>query len=566
MPLLQRGHADPYGFMVFALNPYLPVDAGYTGFLDLIAGQVAASITRARAFEFERVRTADLAELDRAKTAFFSNISHELRTPLTLLLGPATDALADEDNPLPTAQQARVEVMHRNAARLLKLVNVLLDFSRLEEGQAEPKFEALDLARFTADVASMFSSAVGQAGLMFTVDCPPLDEPVFVDPDMWTKIVSNLLSNALKATFAGGIKIELAARDGQAVLDVSDTGIGIEPKELDHLFERFHRVTGARSRSHEGSGIGLALTAELVNLHGGTIVAESIPGQGTRFSVRVPLGMAHLPAEQVALTPTGGATNIFRETEGFLAESSRWLDYEARSRTADPTPAFPAPTDVTDDQLRILVVDDNLDMREYIVGLLADHYRVETAPDGVVALKMVRASPPDLVLTDVMIPGLDGFGLLAAMRSDATTMHVPIVMLSARAGDEATIEGLEAGADDYLTKPFTGRELLARIRSNLELDRVRRLVTELEGKQALLDQAQRMAHVGSWEFDLKSQKMTGSDEFFRQIQLDPNELLRRGIARVIRQVHPDDVDQINSAMKAATEGEVINFEVRVAGP
>jgi len=504
-----------------------------------------------------------LAELDRAKTAFFTNISHELRTPLTLLLGPATDALADRDSPLPATQRARVEVMHRNAARLLKLVNVLLDFSRLEEGQAEPKFEALDLARFTADVASMFSSAVELAGLTFTVDCPPLDEPVYVDPDMWTKIVSNLLSNALKATFVGGITIRLSARDGKAVLDVTDTGIGIEPKELDRLFERFHRVTGAHSRSHEGSGIGLALTAELVDLHRGTIVAESVPSRGTRFSVRVPLGMAHLPAEQILLAPTGGATSIFRETEGFLAESSRWLDYEARSRTTGTTPPLPTPTDAIEDRLRVLVVDDNLDMREYIVGLLADHYSVETAPDGVVALEMARASPPDLVLTDVMLPGLDGFGLLAAMRSDSATMHVPVVMLSARAGDEATIEGLEAGADDYLTKPFTGRELLARIRSNLELDRVRRLVSELEAQRGLLDQAQRMAHVGSWEFDLNSGTISGSDEFFRQIQLGADELRHHGIAKLIRRVHPDDVDRINTALRAATEGEVINFEVRV---
>jgi PAS domain S-box-containing protein len=563
VPLLQRGQADPYGFLVFGLNPYLPVDAGYTGFLHLIAGQVAASITRARAFEFERVRTAELAELDRAKTAFFTNISHELRTPLTLLLGPATDALADKDSPLPTKQRARVEVMQRNAARLLKLVNVLLDFSRLEEGQAEPKFEALDLARFTADVASMFSSAVERAGLSFTVDCPPLDEPVYVDPDMWTKIVSNLLSNALKATFGGGIKIGLAASDGEAVLDVSDTGIGIEPKELDRLFERFHRITGARSRSHEGSGIGLALTAELVNLHGGTIVAESVPGLGTRFSVRVPLGMAHLPTERTVPTSSGGAEAVLRETEGFLAESSRWLDYEARSRVTDRTPAFSAPTGTGDDRLRVLVVEDNFDMREYIVGLLADHYTVDTAPNGTVALEMARASPPDLVLTDVMLPDLDGFGLLAAMRSNTGTMHVPIVMLSARAGDEATIEGLEAGADDYLTKPFTGRELLARIRSNLELDRVRRLVGELEEQRALLDQAQRMAHVGSWEFDLTSQTITGSDEFFRQIQLEPQDLRPNGIAKVIRRVHPDDVDWIDAAIKAATAGEVINFEVRV---
>jgi PAS domain S-box-containing protein len=563
IPLLPRGHADPYGFLIFGLNPYLPVDAAYTGFLDLVAGQITSGITRGRAFELERERTVALAELDRAKTAFFTNISHELRTPLTLLLGPAADALADTDGPLPTRQRARVEVIHRNASRLLKLVNVLLDFSRLEEGQADPKFEPIDLARFTADVASMFSSAIERAGVSFTVDCPPLDDLVFVDPDMWTKIVSNLLSNALKATFVGGITIRLGRSDGEAVLEVSDTGIGIEASELGRLFERFHRVTGARSRSHEGSGIGLALTSELVKLHGGTIVAESVPGEGTRFTVRVPLGTEHLPAEQILPNRPSGLPSPDYETEGFLVESSRWLDSEARSRSGNASLTYPTLPDAGVARLKVLVVDDNLDMREYIVGLLADHYRVDTAPDGLVALEMARSSPPDLVLTDVMVPGLDGFGLLAALRSDAATMHVPVVMLSARAGDEATIEGLEAGADDYLTKPFTGRELLARIRANLELDRVRRLASELEQQRTLLDQAQRMAQVGSWEFDLTSQTIAGSDEFFRQIQLDPKELQRNGIARVIRRVHPDDLEQINAALNAATGGEVINFVVRM---
>jgi signal transduction histidine kinase len=343
LPLLQRDEGVPYGFLIFGLNPYLPLDAGYTGFLHLISGQVAASIARARAFESERVRTAELAELDRAKTAFFTNISYELRTPLTLLLGPAADALADPDSPLPTAQRARIEVMHRNALRLLKLVNVLLDFSRFEAGRADPRFEALDLARHTADVASMFSSAVERAGLAFTVDCPPLDALVYVDPDMWTNIVSNLLSNALKATFSGGITIRLAISDGEAELEVVDTGIGIESAELNRLFERFHRITGARSRSHEGSGIGLALTAELVSLHGGTIVADSEPGKGTRFSVRVPLGTAHLPVEQIASGPNDATGRAAHKTEGFLAESSRWLDAETRDtdNSALPVPVQP---------------------------------------------------------------------------------------------------------------------------------------------------------------------------------------------------------------------------------
>jgi signal transduction histidine kinase/DNA-binding response OmpR family regulator len=561
LPLLRRGEGVPYGFLVFGLNPYLPLDAAYTGFLHLISGQVAASIARARAFEFEQVRTAELAELDRVKTAFFTNISHELRTPLTLLLGPAADALADSDSPLSPAHRARIEVMHRNALRLLKLVNVLLDFSRLEAGRADPHFEALDLARHTADVASMFSSAVERAGLAFTIDCPPLDALVYVDPDMWTNIVSNLLSNALKATFVGGITIRLAISDGEAELEVVDTGIGIESTQLHRLFERFHRITGARSRSHEGSGIGLALTAELVGLHGGTIVAGSEPGKGTRFTVRVPLGTEHLPVEQIASGQHDATDRAAHKTKGFLAESSRWLDAETRDTDNSDIPV-PVQSVGEVDRLRILVVDDNLDMREYITSLLSDHYAVETARDGAVALEMVRASPPDLVLTDVMLSGLDGFGLLAAMRSDAATMHVPVVMLSARAGDEAAVEGLEAGADDYLTKPFTARELVARIRANLELDKVRRLATQLEKQRTLLDQAQRLAQVGSWELDLASGAVAGSSEFLRQIHLTQKELHDNGIAEVLGRIHPDDVERVRAALIAATDGEVINFEMR----
>ncbi|HET6877514.1 MAG TPA: SpoIIE family protein phosphatase [Jatrophihabitans sp.] len=559
VPFTQVGEAKPFGFLVIGLNRYRRLDGDYQGFIELVAGQIAAAVTRARAFEQERRRAEDLAELDRAKTAFFTNVSHELRTPLTLLLGPAADALADGDDPLPPAQRQRLEVIERNGERLLKLVNMLLDFSRMESGRMQPRFEALDLAKLTSELAAMFDSAATRAGLTLTVDCRPLPHRAHIDREMWAKIVLNLVSNALKATFAGGITVRLTERDGAAELQVVDTGVGIPPDEQHRLFERFHRVSGARLRSHEGSGIGLALVSELAALHGGTVTVDSEPDRGSTFSVRIPIGTDHLPPELVASAPATDEIPLEKYGAGYVAEATRWLRSES---DAD---------EVSDERMvsgrpRILVADDNADMRDYLHGLLSPAYAVRTAVDGRAALEAALEWRPDLVLTDVMMPRLDGFGLLQALREAPETMHVPVVMLSARSGEEAAVEGLEAGADDYLVKPFSARELLARIRANLELDRVRRVVDELDRNRSLLDQAEELAHVGSWELDLENHSMRASAEYARIFGMSADELAERGLAAALDRVREDDRQRVRDALAATARlGTPLDVELRVDG-
>ncbi|MDA0166534.1 SpoIIE family protein phosphatase [Solirubrobacter ginsenosidimutans] len=555
LPLPQQGQGPPSGFLVAGLNRYRPLDDDYRAFLGLVAGQIAGGIASARAYGAERRRAEALAELDRAKTAFFTNVSHELRTPLTLLLGPAEDALIDTDTPLADPQRQRVDVINRNAQRLLKLVNTLLDFSRLESGQAQAHYEAVDLARYTAELASMFESAVQRAGLTLEISCPPLPEPVFVDREMWAKIVLNLVSNALKFTFEGGIAVAVSAVDGEARLTVADTGIGIPDEEQPRLFERFHRVAGVRSRSHEGSGIGLALVAELAALHGGGATVSSARGEGSTFTVTVPFGAAHLPAEDVR-GASESAVTARQQAQSFLVEAMRWLGETGFAETIQVAPDAP----------RVLVVDDNADMRDYIATLLAGDYAVETAADGAIALERARAHPPDLVLTDVMMPNLDGFGLLAALQADPVTTSVPVIMLSARAGEEGTIEGLEAGADDYLIKPFAARELLARVAANLELERVRRTRDQLRRGQDLIDQAQRLARVGSWEIELATGAISGSDELARLVRLSAEELRSEGLENALaRRIAADDLERVRAALEGGAAGRPVDLEVCLVG-
>jgi signal transduction histidine kinase/CheY-like chemotaxis protein len=468
--------APPYGVLVAGLNRFRALDEDYRGFLDLVASQVSASLSNARAYEAERQRAEDLAALDRAKTTFFTNVSHEFRTPLTLILGPTADALNDRIDPLSEQQRARVETIHQSSERLLKLVNTLLDFSRLESGRTEARLEVVDLAAETVQIAEMFRSAVERAGLRFVVECQPIDAPVGVDREMWAKIVSNLLSNALKFTFEGEISVRLG-RDADVVeLAVGDTGIGIQAEDHVHLFERFHRIEGARSRTFEGSGIGLALVAELVGLHGGSIGASSAPGEGSTFTVRLPLDSV-APGLPV-VDDTAGQHVV----SAYVTEVMRWL-------TPYDEVASPVANGTTEragrDRPTVLVADDNPDMRRYIAGLLADGYDVVTAEDGAAALEAALRVRPDLVLSDVMMPNLDGFGLLQALRADPVTSGTPVILLSARAGEDAAVEGLEAGADDYLMKPFSAVELLARVRSNLELERARRGSVQREHEIAI---------------------------------------------------------------------------------
>ncbi|MBP2479330.1 PAS domain S-box-containing protein [Crossiella equi] len=456
VPLRPRGGA-PYGFLVAGLNRYRDLDEEYRGFVGLVAGHLATGIAVARNYQDQQRRAEQLAELDRAKTAFFANVSHEFRTPLTLIMGPVAelrDRLAGTEPQL----SAELASVHRNGLRLGKLVNTLLDFSRIEAGRMGASYAPADLSAVTAELASVFRSAITQAGLAFEVDCPPLPQPVHLDRGMWEKVVLNLLSNALKFTFDGTIRVSVADGGQEAVVTVADTGTGVPPGELPRLFERFHRIENARARSHEGSGIGLALVRELVGLHGGTITAASTLGEGTRFTIHLPYGSAHLPESAMAATAVPGSA-----AESYVQEALRWLPRE---------PAAPAPE--TPAAATVLVADDNTDMREYLTRLLQGAgYAVHAVTDGSAALEAARTRTPDLVVSDVMMPGLSGLALVAALRADPRTAAVPVLLLSARAGQEAAIEGLTAGADDYLVKPFAAADLLARVRANVALARLR---------------------------------------------------------------------------------------------
>jgi signal transduction histidine kinase/CheY-like chemotaxis protein len=476
LPVQRQGSLTPTAALVAGISPRRALDDGYRGFLDLIAAQLAAAIGDAQAFEAERRRAEALAEIDRAKTTFFSNVSHEFRTPLTLMLGPIEAAAAHAGTPPSVREQ--LLLAQRNALRLLKLVNSLLDFSRIEAGRVQASFEPVDVAALTEDLASNFRSAIEAAGLAFEVDCEPLDEPVYLDREMWEKIVLNLLSNAFKFTFAGRIAVRLRREESCVRLEVADTGVGIPREEIPRLFERFHRVEGTRGRTQEGSGIGLALVQELVKLHGGRIDVTSDLRRGTSFRILVPMGTAHLPPERIkaprvlASTATG--------TQAYLQEALSWLP-DARGHRLlalnEAPVGGPQGTFAATAGARILLADDNADMRAYLFELLSGSYAVEAVADGEQALAAVRRDPPDLILSDVMMPRLDGFALLKALREDESLRSIPVILLSARAGEESRIEGLAAGADDYLAKPFSARELTARVTAHLELARVRREAT-----------------------------------------------------------------------------------------
>src|SRR5579884_828827 len=495
IPLAKAGVQDlPAGFLVCGLSPRIRFDENYRSFLELASGHVATAITNARALEEERKRAEALAELDRAKTTFFSNISHEFRTPLTLMLGPTEDALSSPERSL---RDAELETVHRNELRLLKLVNTLLDFSRIEAGRVKAAYEPVNLAAYTSELASVFRSAIERAGLVFRVETPKLSQSVYVDREMWEKIVLNLLSNALKSTFQGTISVRLRELEDHVEIAVRDTGTGIPEKDLPHLFERFRRIEGAKRRTHEGSGIGLALVHELVRMHGGSIAVQSKIGKGTTFTVSIPLGTSHLAQEQV-ITPTASAIPGAART-AFQQEALSWLEPNASSGSLDE---MPAPLDFAETsgatvggntRARVLVVDDNRDMREYLQRLLSARFEVMTAENGKTGVEICLRHIPDLVLSDVMMPEMDGFQLLAALRQNPATSSVPVILLSARAGEESRVEGMEAGADDYLVKPFTARELVARVDTHIRIARFRREAIEKEARlQHELDEARRL--------------------------------------------------------------------------
>jgi PAS domain S-box-containing protein len=504
--------AQPLGLLVVGLSRHIELSDSYRDFIDLVAGRLASPIAAVRAYEQERRRAEVLAELDRAKTAFFSNVSHEFRTPLTLLLGPLEDLLRTPAASLEGRHvQAQVGVAHRSAMRMLRLVNTLLDFSRIEAGREQALYEPTDVGAYTADLASAFRSLVEAGGVRLVVDCPAGIADGFVDRAMWEKVVFNLLSNAFKHTFAGEIRVRVARSDEQIVLSVADTGTGIAAVELPHLFERFHRVGNARARTHEGTGIGLALVAELVKIHGGAIEVTSAVDRGTTFTVSIPAGSAHLPHDRIG---QGRApSTAMPDAAPYIHEARRWivddLDPRAAVRVTPPGDVHAG---------HIVLADDNADMREYVRGLLAKHWSVEAVADGAAALAAIRERPPDLVVADVMMPRLDGFQLLEAVRADRRTRTVPVMLLSARAGEESRVEGLDAGADDYLVKPFSARELVARVNAHLKMSAARRrFAIDLEHERAKLETVLRQMPAGVLIVDAETHELILTNEAAERI-------------------------------------------------
>ena len=482
IPIVTTSSKEPFAFLIVGMNPYRLMDEKYTSFFNLVADQIGTSFSNVHALEEERKRAEALAEIDKAKTIFFSNISHEFRTPLTLLLGPIEDAL--NDNHTIPQNKIRMDVAYRNALRMQKLVNTLLEFSRIESGRVEGRFSSVDLCSFTKDLVSGFRSAIEKAGMELKFDCGPIQGDVYVDTDMWEKIVLNLVSNAFKYSKQGTITISVSQIGKEAELKVSDTGIGIPEDQLDKIFERFHRVENVEGRSQEGTGIGLAMVKELVRLHSGTISVKSKSGNGSTFTVKIPVGKDHLPPEKIY---TGAEASISKNSKAYVEEALKWIPASNEHTTNSEHDGLNTEAIHSNGKVKILLADDNADMRDYVKRLLDNQMQVITAVDGEDAFNKLIQHQPELVLSDIMMPRLDGFGLLERIRKHERYKNIPVIFLSAKAGEEATVEGLNAGADDYLVKPFSSKELVATINANIKISRSR--LAAQRNLEALFQQA-----------------------------------------------------------------------------
>ena len=411
--------------------------------------------------EIERIEGEKLRELDQARSRFFANVSHEFRTPLTLTIGPLDDVRTGLYGELSPEVDEQLALAQRNAGRVLALINQILDVARLESGRMHLRARRLDLGAFVAGVAQAFAPLADRKGISLDVRVPDAGAEVWADPEQLQKVFANLLSNALKYTPTGGAVRVTVHVDEQVVHTVvRDSGPGISEADLPHVFERFYRVDESHARRQPGTGIGLALVKELVDLHGGTITVKSEEGFGSRFTVTLRRGRDHLRPEDIV-------------------EDEPLEEHMAFDGLIDSLPMAAAPTaggdgaldrigiddedDGDDDVTTVLVVEDNAELRAYVRRHLAPAYRVVEAADGAEGLAKARDLLPDLVLSDVMMPEMDGFALLAALRADPETDFLPVVLLTARAEAEDRLDGLGLGADDYLTKPFDVRELRARV-------------------------------------------------------------------------------------------------------
>jgi len=507
LPIAASNVASSSILVIAGVSPRVPLNDVYRGFFESVAVCLTVALVNVHAREAERRSVEALAVIDRAKTAFFSNVSHEFRTPLTLMIGPLEELVQIDG--LSADQSDLLALVQRNSRRLMKLVNSLLEFSRIEAGRATASYVQTDIALLTAEIVSSFRSATDRAGLALRVESAQHMDAVYLDHDLWEKVVLNLLSNAFKSTFKGEILVRVRpSDDGSAVeVTVQDTGTGIAADQLPRLFERFYRIEGAPGRSIEGTGIGLSLVQEMVKLHKGSVRVESELGRGSAFTVSIPFGTAHLALPPVTASVRGVGVKT-PGGEAFVEEALQWL-----IKADLQTPGNAAVHSRSGHAGHILLADDNADMRDYIQRLLMmEGFSVETVTNGQEALDAARRLVPELLLSDVMMPRLDGFELLREVRGDPQLRDIPFVLLSARAGEEARVEGLQAGADDYLIKPFFARELLARVSAMMTLSRERRLRVA-KASQVRID---------SMEANLERRVVEQTQERGRTWQLSPD--------------------------------------------
>ncbi|RHZ80261.1 hypothetical protein Glove_138g49 [Diversispora epigaea] len=500
--------------MICGINQHRALDREYMEFLQLAVSHVSSSLTHGRSREEERKQTEILADLNRQKIMFFQNISHEFRTPLTLMLSPLEESIKQCPPDCPIL--SNLQLINRNSNRLLKLVNTLLQFSRIEANRLEAQFRETDIVKYTLELVSCFESMAKSLKLDYFIEIPTCKEfyselknPVFVDRDMYEKIIFNICSNAFKHTWTGNITVRLYPDhiEGReiVVLEISDTGVGISEENIPKLFQRFNRIEASQSRSHEGTGIGLALVKELVHRHGGKIIVESEIKKGTTFRIWIPTGLEHLPRNQIYFLKDeeedfGIIDNVnkklFSNKDLYLEESKQWIQecYQENDTSTNSTATenetcsnndnnnnniinnfIPGRFDNNEEVYHVLVVDDNTDMRNYLGTLLSKEFKVQLANDGRDALRIIQKNSklPDLILSDILMPNMNGIELLNSLRSNSVTQMIPVILLSAKAGENDSVRGLEKGADDYLIKPFSARELIARVRVNIKLSCLR---------------------------------------------------------------------------------------------
>ncbi|NEO83560.1 MAG: response regulator [Spirulina sp. SIO3F2] len=447
-----------------------------------VAAQAAIAVQQSRLFQTTRQQAERLLELDRQKNEFFQNISHELRTPLTLMIGPLEGAISKQAD-LPLAQS---EIALRNSRRLLRLVNQLLDLQRLDAGRMQPTFVPCSLPEFTEQIVAVFQPYCDRKQIHLQLqlsDCPT----VYLDLEKFDKVLYNLLSNAMKFTPAQGqITVTVAPNSSGAVtVSVADTGMGITPDQLPVLFERFRQAEGSVNRSYEGTGLGLALVKEIVELHGGQITVESVhqkhctPEQtsGTTFSVALLVGAGHLNPDFIDASPA--SLELSRSAIELADLEAELQELQLREKPTESIDAI-AEAEINPDGDPILVVDDNPDLRRYIGDMLRTAgYQVYTACNGAEGYERAVAHHPKVVVSDLMMPEVSGLDLIQMVRENEELRGTPIILLTAKADDTSRIAGTEQGADAYLAKPFNDRELLAQVRNLLALKENEERVTAL---------------------------------------------------------------------------------------